>query len=86
MPSEETPEVTFTKAHVRGFKEHVIWQEIVATLEERIELHRSELELTSFSDLNEIAKLQGAIAEIKYFLALPDMMLDEPTTKEDKEE
>ena len=81
-------EITFTKEHVRSFQEHVIWREIVKTLEERIEIHRSELEVTPFSDLSEIAKLQGEIMEIKYFLALPDIMLEEqtPITEEDEEE
>lgn len=88
MAKEEIPEITFTKEHIRSFQEHVIWQEIVATLLERIEIHRGELENTSFSDLSEIAKLQGAIEEIKYFLALPDIMSNEPeqTTEEDKQE
>ncbi len=83
--SEET---TFTKDHVRNFQEHVIWQEITATLLQRIEIHRGELEVTPFSDLSEIAKLQGAIMEIKYFLSLPIMMMEEPTPiiKEDEKE
>lgn len=88
MPDKESPEATFAKAHVRDFQEHVIWQEIVATLEERIEVHRRELEIVSFADTNEVSKLQGAIMEIKYFLILPDRMLEEPEliTEEDKEE
>lgn len=88
MPDRELPEATFTKAHVRDFQEHVIWQEIVATLEERIEVHRRELEIVSFADTNEVSKLQGAIMEIKYFLILPDRMLEEPEliTEEDKGE
>ena len=86
MADEETPEVTYTEAHVRSLQEHVIWQEIAATLRERIKAHREELETTSFSDLNEIAKLQGAIEEDRYCLNLPDMMLDELTIEENKEE
>lgn len=88
MADEEKLEITFTKAHVRDFQEHVIWQEITATLLMRIEVHKRELETTSFSDLNDIAKLQGAIKEDRYCLTLPDMMLDElePITEEEEEE
>jgi len=69
--------VESSKSDFKLFVKSSIWIDIVQTLKDRIDLTRDQLE-TCF-DYDEIRRLQGKIEELRYFLLLPDGIVQELT-------
>lgn len=91
MSSEQGRKLTLNQ--VQDLEKHPVWQEMIEVLKLRVEIIRNELEvgkvhsmegtpLQHIEDMSieEIRKRQEACREIRYFLALPRILLDEHTT------
>jgi hypothetical protein len=63
----------------KNFANSDIWFDIKEILDERLERLRSDLETCEDYDL---PKIQGAIAELRYLILLPDEIVKELNDKE----
>ena len=72
---------TFDEHALKGFEGNTVWKAFMVTVEERIDLIRSELEIgvavsnegkTTIIDFAGIKKRQGECESLRYILALPE--------------
>ena len=62
-------------SEIDTFKKHHVWEVRVEMLKDRLQSMQEDLEVTN--TLDEIRILQGRIAEVRTYMELPDLLLNE---------
>jgi len=74
-PLEEEKPLEISESQVKDFVSHIVWREIVSTIEDRIKICNHNL--ANNQVLNEIIKEQGELLSLQFLLTLPQLLVEE---------